>query len=106
LPVGLELPGGHFGKIECFNVGQTEDFKFAQNELHVLAGSEVKLGLLNTNISPHSFDIDELDLHIAMPANDSAETTLTITQPGTYTFYCAIPGHREVGMVGSLIVEP
>jgi hypothetical protein len=39
------------------------------------------LELLNADILPHSFDVDELNLHLAMPARDTAETTLTITHP-------------------------
>lgn len=87
-------------------VVQTEGFKFLQQSVHISAGKEVKLQLSNADILPHSFDVDDLNLHIAMPSKDTAETTLTITQPGTYTFYCAIPGHREAGMAGTLIVEP
>jgi uncharacterized cupredoxin-like copper-binding protein len=27
------------------------------------------------------------------------------TQPGSYQFWCAIPGHAEAGMVGEVIVK-
>jgi heme/copper-type cytochrome/quinol oxidase subunit 2 len=84
---------------------QIEEFKFVQQELSIPAGTEIQLALSNNDILPHSFDVDELNLHLDMPAKESAETLVTFSQSGTYTFYCAIPGHRAAGMVGTLIVE-
>jgi plastocyanin len=35
-----------------------------------------------------------------------ATRTLTLNlKPGTYTFYCSVPGHRQAGMVGTIIVK-
>jgi plastocyanin len=37
------------------------------------------------------------------PSTSSASATVTL-QPGSYTYYCTIPGHRAQGMQGTITV--
>ena len=80
--------------------------RFDQKKLMVKAGETVALRLDNAHSTPHSFDIDALDVHVPVAAGAQSLILFTPTQPGVYTFYCSLPGHREAGMEGTLVVGP
>ena len=37
-------------------------------------------------------------------ADEETSTTVNL-KPGTYKYYCTVPGHREAGMEGTLVVK-
>ena len=86
-------------------VVQTEGFRFNPGVIRLTAGEEMTLNLSNADMVPHSFDVDDLNLHIEMPVNAPISVTFTATEPGEYQIYCSIPGHTESGMVGTLTIE-
>lgn len=53
----------------------------------------------------HEMGMEGFALHIAADANTQAIIEFTPEEPGEYTFYCTVEGHRQAGMEGTLIVE-
>jgi plastocyanin len=79
---------------------------FDHTELWAKVGETVALRLENQDTNGHSFDIDEFAVHTLLPAGATSLALFTPSTSGSYTFYCSLPGHREAGMVGTLVVEP
>jgi plastocyanin len=87
-------------------VGALDAFK--GDEIRVKAGQLTALRLENPDGVGHSFDVDELNLHVAMPNGSESLALFTADTPGAYTFYCAPHYNKATGnsMRGTLIVEP
>jgi uncharacterized cupredoxin-like copper-binding protein len=59
------------------------------------------------NAQPHGIAVEgkgvDKDGKVVGPGSKS---TLTVTlKPGTYEFYCPVPGHKQAGMEGKLTVQ-
>jgi outer membrane protein assembly factor BamB/plastocyanin len=81
------------------------DIAFNPNALTIPANTDVTIQLANQGAAIHNFNIDELNVHSGdVPAGQTGSVTIN-AQPGTYGFYCSVPGHKEAGMVGTLTVQ-
>ena len=81
------------------------DINYMPKEITVPANSEVTINLPNKGAAVHNFLIDELNVK-SEDAPGGATTSVTFTAPaGEYQFYRSQPGHKEAGMVGTLIVQ-
>lgn len=79
-------------------------FEFEPDEITVTAGEDVAIVLTSTDML-HDFAVDGLDVHVAADTDETVTGGLRADEPGQYTYYCTVPGHREAGMEGTLIVE-
>ena len=81
------------------------DLAFDQTELTAAAG-EVTIELVNESGLPHNVEVEGNGVEEVSETITEGSTSLTLTlEPGEYEFYCAVPGHREGGMEGTLTVE-
>jgi len=111
---------------------QASEFRFEPATIEVMAGQQVTVMMQNMGTVEHDFVIQEIPLevmaaesetvgeghtmegmdvemepavHMGAMAGMSDSVTFVPTKPGTYVFFCAVAGHREAGMVGTLMVR-
>jgi uncharacterized cupredoxin-like copper-binding protein len=78
---------------------------YAVTEATAPAG-EVTLRSVNPQVVPHNIAMDNPDPVEGEVVTDGGVSEITVELPaGSYEYYCAVPGHREAGMVGTLTVQ-
>ena len=82
------------------------DLKFDPKEIKVPVGQPVEVTLDNKGVLEHDFKLQQPNFRVAAQGGQTASGTFTPSQEGSYDFICSIPGHKEAGMVGKLIVGP
>ncbi|HET7726916.1 MAG TPA: cupredoxin domain-containing protein [Candidatus Limnocylindrales bacterium] len=82
-----------------------EDTSFAPATYAIASGEVLGLFVENRDSIGHSFDIDALDIHVPLPPNSTVAVAVQPVGPGQLAFYCAVPGHAEAGMTGTIDVE-
>jgi plastocyanin len=81
--------------------------KYETSSLTAKAG---KVSIDFTNMAPlmHNVTVASASGTVlgATPTFQGGSKTLTLDlKPGTYKFYCSVPGHRQAGMEGTLVVK-
>ena len=106
-----------------------KEFAFAPAALTVKAGQPVTINLQNQGAVEHDWSVREIEitgeakssgdahsghmmgvmrnqpkLHLVAAIGGKSTLTFTPSTPGTYEFYCTVAGHKDAGMVGTLMV--
>ena len=85
----------------------TGKLEFLQKTLTAKAGT-ITFVLRNDSSVGHNLAIQGPGVTAGPSATVSGGTTADLVatlKPGTYEFYCAVPGHKEAGMHGTLTVK-
>lgn len=75
-------------------------------ELVVNAGDTVRITVINGDPALHDLRIDEFNVNTGelIDAEETVTVEFVANQPGNFSYYCSIPGHRQIGMEGLLKV--
>lgn len=83
------------------------DLAFDQKDASAKSGS-VTINFDNKQPLQHDVAVADSSGKVLGQTDLVSQGTSTATvdlQPGTYTFYCTVPGHRDAGMEGTLTVK-
>ncbi len=99
--------GGGGGAAQELTVTSVTGFKFEPNSWTVKANQPVKVTHINKDQVVHDWVVDGIDGSVKVEAAPGKTATKTFTpkKTGTFQVYCAQPGHKEAGMVGTLTVQ-
>jgi plastocyanin len=81
---------------------QTTNVAFDPDTLQA-RGGKVTVAVRNRDLFWHTFTVDALGVDITAPVGGVRSASFE-AKPGTYEFYCRIPGHATLGMRGTLTV--
>lgn len=84
----------------------SSNFKFSVGEIRVKQGDKVSITLTNTagthNLEVEGYNVETKTLN---QAGQTDTIEFTADKKGTFEYFCDIGTHRQMGMVGNLIVE-
>lgn len=101
---GEKASGGAALKFEADPSGQ---LAYTAKDVTAKAG-KVTIELSNPQPLPHDVAIEDSSgktIGKTEVITEGTDTAVVDLKPGTYTFFCTVPGHRQAGMEGTLKVE-
>lgn len=88
------------GEVYTF-VGIDIDYTDAPSEV---AAGTVTFELVNEGGTPHDVTLEEGGVIVEAQGGETATGDVTL-EPGSYVYYCSVPGHRSAGMEGEFTVS-
>lgn len=102
-----------------------KDFRYQPEQITVQAGQTVRLKLVNSDTVDHDFTssapvtvvkqssghshhapgAENASIHLHTTARRSDSIDITPMEKGTYEVFCTVEGHKDQGMVATLVVQ-
>lgn len=90
--------------VKTFDI-EGKPFEFSLKEIRVKEGERVRVNFTNTQ-GFHDWGIDEFRVRTKqLQAGQSETVEFIASKKGEFEYYCSVGTHRQMGVVGKLIVE-
>ncbi len=89
---------------------KASDFNFEPNNIKAHRGDVIVFQIENISGSGHNFTAKDPQGHtvqsVSLPSKETVRVKITLSETGTYEFYCDKPFHSTFGMKGQILVIP
>lgn len=99
--------GGGAAQTLAFEAAQGTELAYTSDSAQAEAG-KVEIEFTNPQSIGHDVAIEDSsgeEIASTEVVSNGKATASAELEPGSYTFFCSIPGHREAGMEGTLTVK-
>ena len=79
-------------------------FSYKPKRITIDADEDVTIVMKSTDIF-HDLKVKGEGHIVGAEAGQTKKGGLRIDEPGTYKYWCTVPGHRSAGMTGKIVVE-
>lgn len=101
----LASPLAWAGDVRTIEIEATE-FTFEPSSIEVEQGETVRLKLVNAGNISHNLHLHGVEAKTeTVQAGNSDTIEFTAQDSGTVRFFCNVPGHKQAGMKGRVLVE-
>ncbi len=105
---GGKAEGGSAGSASTLDIeAASTGLAYASDTASAKAG-KVTVNFTNPQPVPHDVAIETMNGEVlgqTETISEGTDSTEVELNPGTYKFFCTVPGHREAGMEGTLTVK-
>lgn len=103
-----EAEGGSAGSASALDIETASSGLAYSSKSATAKAGKVTVDFTNGQPIPHDVAIENAEGEVIGQTETTAEgsdSTEVELEPGTYKFFCTVPGHREAGMEGTLTVK-
>lgn len=85
---------------------ELSEWRLTPTQIRVPPGEQVHIRLFNNGSIQHNFMIEDYaNYDPLIPSGGQANVFFTAGTAGSFPMYCAVPGHRAMGMEGVFIIN-
>ena len=106
-PSSESQPSGAAGSALSLSANSEGQLAYNTKSLSAKAG-KVSIDFSNSSPLSHNVTVESSSGSVvgSTPSFQGGSKTLSLNlKPGTYKFFCSVPGHRQAGMEGTLVVK-